>query len=421
VLPPQSSGPELNAYAILVVVALVGGWLVNRVADALNLRSLAPELPEEFCDTYDAERYRRSQAYTREKTRFGFWPATVELAALLAFWFAGWFEWLDEHVRALGWGAIPSGLAYVGALFVAQGALSLPFSVYATFVIEERWGFNKTTPRTFVLDVLKGLLLAAAIGGPICALVLWFFEGFGERAWWLAWGAVAFVSVTLQFVAPTWILPLFNKFTPLEEGELRAAILAYAERVGFPLKGLFVIDGSRRSSKANAFFTGFGRKKRIALFDTLIAQHTRDELVAIVAHEVGHYKKGHVLQGMAIGVAQLGAIFFLLSLCLGEPGMFAAFGVTRPSIYVGLVLFALLWSPIDLVLSFGMQAWSRRNEFAADRFARETTGAGEVLAVALKKLSAETLSNLTPHRLYVLLHHSHPPVLERVRALRAAG
>ncbi len=408
----------MNAYALLILAALLLDYGLSLAADLLNLRRLRPELPAELGDVYEAERYARSQEYTRARTRFGFWPATLDLVVLLSFWSAGGFAGLDRWLRGLGLGSIPTGLLFIGALGLAKALIDLPFRWYSTFVIEERFGFNKTTPRTFWVDTAKGLGLALALGGPLLAAILWFFERTGPAAWLWCWGVTALFTLFLQYIAPTWIFPLFNKFTRLEDGELRSAVLRYAQRVAFPLEGLFVIDGSRRSTKANAFFTGFGRKKRVALFDTLIARHPVGELVAIVAHEIGHYKLGHIVKGLLLAILQAGVVFYLMSLSLDRQGLFDAFGVGERSVYAGLVFFSLLYAPLDLVLSFFLQAFSRRNEFQADRFARDTTGAADPLVSALKRLSADNLANLTPHPLYVKLHHSHPPLLERVRALQ---
>jgi len=411
----------VNPYALLILAAILLQNGLALAADLLNLRALSPTPPPGFEDVYDAERYARSQEYTRARTRFSFVPQAFDLVLLLAFWFLGGFAWLDGAARALGFGPIGTGLAFIGALALGKTLLDLPFRYYATFVLEERFGFNKTTRATFWADTAKGLALALVLGGPLLAAILYFFERAGANAWLLCWGAVALFTVVLQFIAPTWIFPLFNKFQPLEEGELRSAVLAYARKVSFPLEGLFVIDGSRRSTKANAFFTGFGKRKRVALFDTLIEKHPTEELVAVVAHEIGHYKRGHILKGLVLSILQAGAVFWLLSLFLHRVALFQAFGIETPSVHAGLVFFSLLYAPLELVLSLAMQAFSRRNEFEADAWARETTGQPERLASALKRLSADSLSNLTPHPLYVALHHSHPPLVERVRALGAGG
>ncbi|MCZ6596979.1 MAG: M48 family metallopeptidase [Planctomycetota bacterium] len=408
----------MNAFAVFILIALLAEYGLNRAADLLNIRALQPEVPDEFRDLYDADTYRRSQEYTRARTRFGFVPATFDLATVLAFWFLGGFAWLDGWVRGFELGPVWTGLSFIGVLLIGKSILGLPFSWYSTFVIEERFGFNKTTPKTFWADVVKGLVLGVLIGGPLLAAILAFFAWAGGAAWLWCWGMTTAFAVVLQFVAPTWIMPLFNKFTPLEEGELRERVLAYADSVSFPLKGMFVIDGSRRSTKANAFFTGFGRNKRIALFDTLIEKHETDELVAVVAHEIGHYKKKHVLVTMAISILHMGVIFGLLAFFLPQQGLFDAFGLQQPSVYAGLVFFGLLYAPVELVLAIGMQAFSRRNEYEADRYAAQTTGLWQDLSAGLKKLSADSLSNLTPHPFYVTLHYSHPPVLQRIDTLR---
>ncbi|RMH22408.1 MAG: M48 family peptidase [Acidobacteria bacterium] len=408
---------EWNVYAAVVLAALVGEYLLRSLGRWLNLKALRREPPAELADVYDPEAYRRSQDYTRDAIRFGLVNATVNLLALLAFWFAGGFAWLDARVRALELPMPWDGVIFIGALALAQAVLlGLPASVYETFVLEQRYGFNRTTPRTFVLDWLKGLLLGLVIGGPLVALILVFFARFGDDAWWISWLVVSVLIVLLQLIFPIWILPLFNRFQPLEDGELRRALEAYARRVGFRLDGIFVMDGSRRSSRGNAFFTGFGRSKRIALFDTLIAEHSVPELVAILAHEVGHYKRRHLLKGMALSIAHLGLLFYLLSLVLGERGLYQAFGIAEPSIAAGLVFFGLLYAPVELLLSLGMNALLRRHEYEADRFASETAGPA-ALTSALKKLARSHLTNLTPHPLYVALNDSHPPLVERLAAI----
>ncbi|HUE29353.1 MAG TPA: M48 family metallopeptidase [Verrucomicrobiae bacterium] len=409
----------MNLWAAVILAALLLDFAVERLADVLNLGHLGRTLPPELRDAYDADRYHRAQGYARARTRFGILVATVDLAALLAFWFARGFDRLDQGVRGLGLGGIASGLVFIGALGLARAVLALPFGWWSTFVIEERFGFNRTTPRTFCADVAKGALLALALGGPLLAAVLWLLAAAGARAWLWCWLASALFLTGVQVIAPTWILPLFNRFTPLPEGRLREAILAYARGVGFPLEDVFVIDGSRRSTKGNAFFTGFGRHKRVALFDTLIERLEPGELVAVLAHEVGHYRRGHVVIGLVLAIAQLGLVFWLLSLCLARPGLFAAFFMHERPLYAGIVFCALLFTPAERVLAIVLHAIARRHEAAADAFAVATTGTGERLASALKRLAADALTNPTPHPLHVALHHSHPPVLARVRALTA--
>ena len=312
-----------------------------------------------------------------------------------------------------------TGLLFIVLLMLAKSILSLPFSIYSTFVIEERFGFNKTTPKTFISDLLKGLLLGAVIGLPLLAGILAFFMFTGEWAWLFAWLAVTFFTLVMQYVAPTWIMPLFNTFTPLEDGELRAAIEDYTAKVNFPLQGLFVIDGSKRSSKSNAFFTGFGKNKRVALYDTLIENHTIPELVAVLAHEIGHYKKKHIIKGMLISIVHTGVLFFLLSIFLHSEGLFDAFYMQEMSVYAGLIFFGMLYAPIEMILSIFMQMSSRKHEYEADAYAAETTGNAADMISTLKKLSKDNLSNLTPHPFYVFLNYSHPPVLQRIEALKS--
>jgi len=409
----------MNTYAVIILGALGAEYALNVVADVLNLRSLQDAPPDGFEDTFDEGEYAEAQAYTRVRTRFGLLRSTVGLAVLLTFWFAGGFAWLDALVRGWAVGPILTGLAFVGLLVLGQGLLSLPFDLYSTFVIEEAFDFNETTLATFALDRIKGLALGTAIGGPLLAVILWFFQHTGPYAWVYAWLVVTGVTLVLQYIAPRFLMPLFNDFEPLEEGDLRSAILSYADRVDFALDDVYVMDGSRRSSKSNAFFTGFGSNRRVVLFDTLVEQQSVDELTAVVAHEVGHYKENHIPQRMAISVLQTGALFLLLSLFLQMEGLFEAFYVEQMSVYAGLVFFGLLYTPVDLLLSLPLQAWSRRHEYEADQFAADTTGRPATLGQALKSLAADNLANLTPHPLYVALHHSHPPMRKRLAALRS--
>ncbi len=411
----------MNIFAVIILVSLLADFVLNLAGDYLNIKAMKPEIPEEFNEVYDGEAYRKSQAYTRETTRFGILTGIFNLAVLLIFWFAGGFNFLDHLVRDWGLSPIVTGLCYIGILMAARSILQLPFSIYSTFVIEERYGFNKTTPGTFLMDMIKGALLGAVIGLPLLAVILWFFYYAGPSAWLYGWlGVVAFILI-LQFIAPRWIMPLFNKFTPLEDGELKQAILKYARSVDFKVENIYVMDGSKRSSKSNAFFTGFGKHKRIALFDTLIKNHTVEELVAVLAHEIGHYKKKHIIKGMLISIVHTGVLFLLLSIFLHFKGLFDAFYMDQVSVYAGLLFFGLLYSPIDLILSILMQMFSRKNEFEADAFAAKTIQEPGIMAQTLKKLSRDNLSNLTPHPFYAFLNYSHPPVLERIKAIRKQG
>ena len=407
----------MNIYTIIILTTLVIEFVLNLTANLLNLRALSGKLPAEFREVYKPARYKKAQEYTRVNTHFGFITSGFNLIILLVFWFTGGFQALDKIVRAWGLNDIWTGLIYIATLMFMRFLISLPFSVYDTFVIEERFGFNKTTAATFIKDILKGLFLSIILGGPLLIGVLALLDT-GPLAWLFCWGATTIFTLFVQFIAPTWIMPLFNKFTPMEDGELKDTIMSYTRKVKYKLAGIFIMDGSRRSSKSNAFFTGFGKNKRIALFDTLIEKHSVKEMLAILAHEIGHYKKKHVLIGMLISILHMGVIFFLLSLFLTRKPLFDAFYMENMSNYAGLLFFGLLYSPVELILSIFMNIMSRKHENQADRFAAETTKDPASMIGALKQLSEHNLSNLTPHPFYVFLNYSHPPVLQRIRRLK---
>ena len=411
----------INTIGWIVLAALLIDFGLHWLADRLNLKAMPESPPAALQSFLNRRDYQRSKAYQRATTRFGWLSEGTLLAAVLVFWFAGGFPALDAWVRSLGRGPIVSGLVFIGTLAALRFLLALPFGIYRTFGIEERFGFNRTSRATFLADRIKGLILACLLGAPLLAGVLYFFQAAGPLAWLYSWVAVATTMMIMQYLAPTLILPLFNRFEPLDDAQLESAIRRYAEGIDFPLQNIFVMDGSKRSGKGNAFFTGFGRQKRIVLFDTLIRQHDREELVAILAHEMGHYKKHHVLMGMAAGILQTGLMFYLLSLCIGQPMLFEAFFMPQPSIYAGIVFFGLLFAPVELVSGVLGMMLSRRNEHSADRFAVETSGKGEALAAALKKLTVHNLANPAPHPFYVFLNYSHPPVLQRIRAIRRAA
>ena len=408
----------MNIFGFVVFFTLVITFLVKLVSELLNLKAAGAPLPVEFTGVYDEDAYSKSRDYLRVSTVFSLFGATVDLSVLLLFWFLGGFNLLDHFLRGFGFYPIATGVLYIGLLLLMQSLIDLPFSLYKTFVIEEKFGFNKTTPKVFAADILKTLLLTLLIGTPLLFAVLWFFEESGPMAWLWAWGGITLFSLVLQYVAPTWIMPLFNKFVPLEEGELKSAIMQYADKVRFPLTGIYVLDGSKRSARANAFFTGFGKRKRIALFDTLITAHPVHELVAVLAHEIGHFKKKHIIVNMILSMGNLGVLFFLLSLFMNNRALFDAFFMHDISVYGSLIFFSLLYSPVEWILSIAIQALSRKHEYEADYFAVTTFDRGASLADALKKLSRNNLSNLTPHPLYVFLNYSHPPVLQRITRIR---
>jgi len=407
----------MNGYVIFVLGALALTFAITGLARWLNVRGLSGELPEEFAGVFDPAEYLKSQEYLRGRVRLEWANEGFDLVAASVFVLAGGMGWLDTMVRSLGLGEIPTGLAFIGALALAQGVLALPFDLYGTFVIEARFGFNTTTPRVFVADRLKGLALGTVLGGGLLWAVLYAYSSLGQLAWLTSWLVITAVMAVLLVVAPVWILPLFNRFTPLADGELRRAIEAYAFGQGFHLQGVFIMDGSKRSTKANAFFTGLGRNKRISLYDTLIDRMSVDEVVAVLAHEVGHSKLGHIGKGFALATVKMGLVLFVLQVFLGSAGLQEAFGVVKPSAHVGLALFGLAYQPLALLLGVVANAVSRRFEFQADAYAATATRASGALVSALKTLSLANLSNLTPHPLMVWLHYSHPPVLERIRRL----
>jgi len=408
----------MNCFLIIILAVLIGTYLLDLIVDTLNVRHVRTVLPQEFEGYYDVDKYKKSQKYLRENTRFGIVSDTITTPITIAFILFGGFNMVDQFARGFNLGSILTGLIFTGVLLLALQILSIPFSVYSTFVIEEKYGFNKTTPKTFILDILKGWLLVAVIGGIVLSAVLWFFEKAGPLAWLYCWIAVTIFQIFLMFIAPVVIMPIFNKFIPLEEGELKKTIEDYARSQKFKLKGIFTMDGSKRSTKTNAFFTGFGRFRRIVLFDTLVEKHTVKELVSILAHEMGHYKKKHIFKSIVISILSTGLMFGILSLFINNRELFAAFKMQETSIYASLLFFGFLYSPIQMVLSIFGNMLSRRHEYDADEYAVKTYKASDSMIAALKKLSVENLSNLTPHPLKVFLSYSHPPVLERIQAIR---
>jgi STE24 endopeptidase len=412
---------EINGYFIFIAITVIGFYLLDVFSNFLNLKALKPELPAEFDDVYDAEKYAKSQAYTRETTKFGMLEATFSLIVFLLFWWLGGFQWLEGLARGFGQGPIVTGLIFVAAMVVAGQILSLPFNLYDTFVIEEKYGFNKTTGKTYATDFVKNLFLSAALGLPIFSLLLYLFQNpsFGNIAWLVAWIATTIFQLIILFIYPKWILPLFNEFKPLEDQELKDGIETMAKKCDFPLTGIFEMDGSKRSTKSNAYFAGFGKHKKIALFDTLIKKHSVPELVAVLAHEIGHFKKKHILKTLILGILQMGVIFYLLGLFLNNRSLFDAFGVQETSVYLSFIFFSFLLSPLSKLIGVGMAIFSRKNEFEADAFAVDVTGSATPLITALKSLSEDNLSNLTPHPFYVFINYSHPPMTERLAALRA--
>ncbi|MDD3296674.1 MAG: M48 family metallopeptidase [Candidatus Omnitrophica bacterium] len=409
----------MSLYLAVIIVILLGNYFLTFAAEALNIFSAASKLPPEFEGFYDAAKYRKAQEYLRENTFLKIFQATFFTLTAFLFIIYGGFNFVDQLARSFDLEELLTGLVFAGILFAGLQVLELPFSFYRTFVIEEKYGFNRTSYRTFFFDLLKSWFLATLIGAVVLALTIFFFMKAGPLAWVWCWIGVSAFEIFLLFVAPIFIFPLFNKFIPLGEGQLKQQIQEYAFSQNFKMKGLFTMDGSRRSSKANAFFVGFGKYRRIVLYDTLIKQHTTEELVSVLAHEMGHYKKKHILKGIILTFFTTGLMFFVLSLFITQKELFAAFKMQEISVYAGLCLFAFLYTPINVGISILSNALSRRHEYEADRYAVLTYNKPQAFILALKKLTVNTLSNLTPHPLKVFLSYSHPPILLRIKAIRA--
>lgn len=393
-------------------------YAIDQLLDYLNYKHSKTALPDKLKDLYDEEEYIRSQKYQKAKSRFGFLTSAFSTILTILVLSFGGFGWLDGFLRSYIENPILLSLAFFGVLFVLSDIVNTPFSYYSTFVIEEKFGFNKTTLKTFIIDKFKGYLLTVIIGGILGYALLWIVHQLGANFWLYALALVATFMLVMNLFYTSLILPLFNKLKPLEEGELKDKIMSYAAGVSFPLDNIFVIDGSKRSTKANAFFSGIGKKKKIVLYDTLIEKHSHEELVAVLAHEVGHFKKKHIVLSLVLSVLQMAITFYVLSLFVFSESLSVALGGSEMAIHLNFIAFGLLYTPISRLTGLFMNALSRKNEFEADAYA-VSTYAGKPLMEALKKLSVSTLSNLTPHPAYVFAHYSHPPLLQRLNAMEA--
>ncbi|PWK17690.1 M48 family metallopeptidase [Xanthomarina spongicola] len=401
----------------IIIAILIINFIIDKILDALNAKHFNDPIPQELQDVYDESEYKKSQSYKKTNYKFGLLTSTFSILLTLAFLFFDGFEFVDNIARNYSENPILIALIFFGIIMIGSDILSTPFSYYKTFVIEEQFGFNKTTKKTFVLDKIKGWLMLAILGGGILALIIWFYQFSGKYFWLYAWALVTVFTVFMNMFYARLIVPIFNKQSPLEEGELRHKISAYAETVGFKLNKIFVIDGSKRSTKANAYFSGFGSEKRVTLYDTLINDLDDDEIVAVLAHEVGHYKKKHIIFNLVASVLLTGLTLYILSIFISNPLLSNALGVQIPSFHIGLIAFGLLYAPISEVTSLIMNWFSRTFEYQADNYAKNTYKA-EPLISSLKKLSKNSLSNLTPHKAYVFMHFSHPTLLERVKNLK---
>ena len=406
--------PTTLFYILIAIIVI--SFLIDQFLDYLNTKHFDDVIPDKLQDVYNENEYRKSQAYKKTNANFSLISSSFSIILTLLFFFLEGFKYVDEIARNTASHPILVALLFFGIIMLGSDILTTPFEYYKTFVIEEKFGFNKSTKKTFWLDKLKGWIMFIIIGGGILSLIIWFYEFAGPNFWIYAWILVAVFSLFMNMFYAKLIVPLFNKQTPLEDGELKFAIEKYAKKVGFTLNNIFVIDGSKRSTKANAYFSGFGSQKRIALFDTLINDLETEEIVAVLAHEVGHYKKKHIIFNLISSVLLTGLTLYILSLFVNSPMLSEALSVTTPSFHIGLIAFGILYSPISEITGLFMNFMSRKFEYQADDFAKSTYK-GAPLITSLKKLSKNSLSNLTPHPAYVFMHYSHPTLLERVKNL----
>ena len=402
---------------IIIIALVVFDFLTEQFLQYLNDSFRKKELPEDGKGIYDPAEYARSQIYEKDKSQFSSITESFSFLLMLAVLFFQGFAYLDNLLRQYTDNQIYLALLFFGVIGFISDILSTPFAIYSTFVIEAKYGFNKTSKKTFIFDKLKGWLLSLILGIPLLSFIVWIFEKGGDVTWLFAWGGLALFVTFFTFFYSTLIVPLFNKQTPLQEGELRNAIQDFSLKVGFKLKNIYVINGSKRSAKANAYFSGFGSKKRIVLYDTLIEQLNTEELVAVLAHEIGHYKKKHVIKNMIISLLEMGLMLFVLSVFVKNPLLSKALGVATPSFHVGVIAFGILYGFFSTILGIAMNVYSRYNEYEADRFASLHYNA-EALVSGLKKLTVKNLSNLNPHPWYVFVNYSHPPLLLRIKAMR---
>lgn len=407
---------SVESLKYLLVGVLMFGFLIRKTLNYLNIKNPSAKIPKTLSEYLSEEKLKESRAYQVENFRFGLVAGTFSFVLTLLFISMGWFGAIDNWLEGFGLAPLAQSLVFFALIFIGSDVLSLPFDYYSTFVIEEKFGFNKSTVSVFFGDKIKGYLLSIIVGGGLLLVFLWLIHQMGKDFWWVFWIVASCFMVLINLFYTAWILPIFNKLTPLEDGELRDKILHYAKSVDFSLDNILVMDGSKRSSKANAFFSGLGKRKKVVLYDTLLEQHSPEELVAVLAHEIGHYKRRHIPISMVLSVLQVGLLLYLLAQVIFSENMSLALGGSSWSAELNIIGFTMLFTPISMILGIGMNWFSRKNEFEADAFAKETF-AGKPLAEALKTLSVKTLSNLNPHPWYVFVNYSHPPLMERLERL----
>ena len=406
-----------NLYYLIIVTAIIVEYLLSSVSSFLDIKNITPIIPQDFKKAYDEKKYVQSQEYLKARTRFGLFSSTFSLCLILIVIHSDIFGVLDQYVRIQTENYILQGLMFVGLIYIFQDIISLPFSLYNTFVIEQKFGFNKTTLGLFIIDKIKGYAIFIVLGSVVITPLLYFFHVYSEIGWLIAWIILTVFMIGIQPLFVHVIAPMFNKFIPLEEGELREEIEKYTGKVDFPLARIDIMDGSKRSAHSNAYFTGFGKSRRIAIFDTLVEKHSTKEIVSVVAHEVGHYKLKHVLQGTILGIIETGIMLFAFNLIMNDISLFHVFGANQLSVHAGIVFFSMLYAPVSMLTSIITTAISRKNEFEADKYSLDTTNDGQALISMLIGLSANNLSHLTPHPMKVFLSYSHPPVTDRIKAV----
>jgi STE24 endopeptidase len=407
----------MNIYTYLILSFIVFVYIIQTVADLLNVKNITNDIPKEFTNYFDKEKYDKSQRYLKANTNFSLISSSITLIIQIIFIVLGGFNYINNVVISFGFGNIITGLIFANFLFLASEIIKIPLSLYSIFVIEEKFGFNRMSLKTFISDWIKSQVITLSIFSIMFSLILWFFTNASNLAWIYAFITVIIFQLFLTFIAPVAIMPLFNKYTPLQDGQLKTSIETYAKKENFKMKGLFKMDNSKRSNKSNAFFTGFGKYRRIVLFDTLIQKHTVEELTSILAHEMGHFKLGHIIKHMIFSFASTGLMLYILSVFVNKVWLYKAFLLTSQPIYAGMIFFAFLYSPISLILSVISSYFSRKHEIEADAYAATTYQHPQDMIIALKKLSVDNLSNLYPNKFKVFLEYSHPPVLERIKAI----
>jgi STE24 endopeptidase len=407
----------MNIYTLIILFVIIVTYFVETTADLLNVKNISNNIPPEFDGYFNREKYSKAQEYLKANTKFSIISSTFFLTVQIIFIVSRRFNYANTIAVSFGFGTVLTGLVFVGIIFFAFEILKIPFSAYSVFVIEKKFGFNRMSVKTFISDLLKSWIITTLIGAVIFAMVLWLFANVSGYAWLYAFAAIVIFELFITFIAPVAIMPLFNKYTPLEDGELKNSVEEYAKIENFKMKGLFKIDGSKRSTKSNAFFTGFGKFRRIVLFDTLIKKHTVDELTSILAHEMGHFKLGHIVKHIIFSFVSSGIMLFVFSLLVDKVWLYDAFFMRAQPAYAGIIFFSFLYAPVSLIISTVSNHFSRKHEYEADFYAVTTYRKPQAMINALRKLSVDNMSNLYPHKFKVFLEYSHPPVLGRIKAI----